>query len=201
MANANETQDTVHYEGIFVSQEAVNAALDAYGISDRLDREIAMPHVTCAYKPTDPRYDLVGKPVELQIVGYGNDGKNEGFLVDVSDKDADIHEMSLYNDQPHITISVAQGARPVDTVRLDFEPIEPIILRGVYGYMDGTNQLVTGGQPLPTNIVRENMIPKRYTADWNKSAEPASVTDINKGLIADDDSFTGGRGSDFGIDI
>ena len=47
------------------------------------------------------------------------------------------------------------------------------------------------------------MIPERYTADWNKSVEPASVIDINKDLIADndDDAFTGDRGSDFGIDI
>lgn len=34
---------------------------------------------------------------------------------------------------PHITLSVAAGARSVDTGRLDFSPIEPFAVQGVFG--------------------------------------------------------------------
>ena len=50
--------------------------------------------------------EIYGKPVEVKILGYANDGKNEGFLCEGHQKDG----------RPfHITLSISEDGKAVDT--------------------------------------------------------------------------------------
>ena len=72
---------------------------------------------------------MIGK---FNVIGYGNDGKNEGLLVelvsveipDINDIFCDVHEMYLLAKSipvPHITLSVSKDGKPVDTGKLNFD--------------------------------------------------------------------------------
>ena len=98
----------------------------------KLDKVIGWQHVTYGFKTEYPE-DIHGKPVDVKVVGYGNDGQNEAYLVMLPKWTKDIYSGS---DVKHITLSVAHGAKPVDSCKLTFEPLEPFILEGVFGYFD-----------------------------------------------------------------
>ena len=101
---------------------------------ETLSNIIKNPHVTFTYKPKDVRKDLLGKPARFRVIGYACDGKNQGLQVEV----LSIHS-SLLSEYgtikvPHITISVSEDGRPVDTGKLDFKPISvPFEVVGTYG--------------------------------------------------------------------
>jgi hypothetical protein len=75
-------------------------------IPPTLERVIAH-HVTMAYDPDEAtlsKYrDLEGEIVHIPVVAYADDGKAQAALVGVESE----------NDYPHITISVADGIKPV----------------------------------------------------------------------------------------
>lgn len=78
-------------------------------------------HVTTEYKPSVAHPELYGKKATFRIVGYGNDGENEGFLVRLTDcDDPDIDEIYNKIERPHITISVSPTGKPVNTGKLRF---------------------------------------------------------------------------------
>lgn len=118
------------YWGIFVDQKQ----LASYGFRGRLARRIEQPHVTFAFRPepeTIPK-ELFGNSVRILVRGYGLDNKNEGlevFLPNVLQK--------YYHNKatPHITVSVAEDGKPVDTGKLWFEDFVDtyIVLNGRIG--------------------------------------------------------------------
>ena len=121
-----------HYTGCFVDGQVLlphAPAMDAW----RLGRLIDHPHVTFAYRPESVDEGLFGVPVTLRVTGYGCDGANEGFLVEVLTDCAPLAEQAAAIPVPHITLSVAQDARPVNTRWLRFEPIEPFEIEAVFG--------------------------------------------------------------------
>ncbi len=94
-----------------------------------LDRLIQNQHVTLAFNPTDEqsrelnRY--VGMEVECAVTGYGNDGNNEGYSVELP------KTLPYFNKaRPHITLSVSNKSKPVKTGFIDFKPIDNFTLRG-----------------------------------------------------------------------
>ena len=58
----------------------------------------------------------MGKKAVVEVVGYANGGKNEGVLVKVKAEDPQLQELFEKEVKvPHITISVAEDGKPVDT--------------------------------------------------------------------------------------
>ena len=75
-------------------------------------------HVTLAFKPNDDAWrqlkPFIGEKVEVKVLGYGNDGQNEGLLVEFDG-------IPYFGaEKRHITLSIAKGAKAVNTKNLDF---------------------------------------------------------------------------------
>lgn len=120
------------YLGCFLEycdfQEAVRSLRD-----NPLERNIPAPHVTFAYKPQEADESLFGKIVRITVVGYGNNGENEGVKVELSASDPVLQGMIEKLEVPHITIAVSAEGEPVNTRYLEFRAIEPFELLGRYG--------------------------------------------------------------------
>ena len=83
-------------------------------------------HITLQTKIKDIHDDL-GKPVEFQVYGYGEDDKGQAVSVN-------LFNVESQNTIPHITISVIQGESPKYSNQLlekGHEAIPPFILSGV----------------------------------------------------------------------
>ncbi len=125
------------YIGFFVDREEVLRELEERGLAGRhLYRMIEHFHVTVEYRPGDHHEELFGRTIELTAFAYANDGSNEGVAVRMRSQDPDLQRLADRVAIPHITISVAEGGESVNTGKLDFEPMEPFILKGVFGGFD-----------------------------------------------------------------
>lgn len=122
------------YTACFINRNELLSAMEANGLSGRhLDRIIDFPHVTLLFRPEDPREEIFGVEVLIEVYAYGNNARNEGLAVNVVSDNAVINELLQGVQVPHITVSVAEDAKPVDTARIKFKRTAPFILRGVYG--------------------------------------------------------------------
>ena len=124
------------YTGVFFDSSELAHEFGVFIGKKTLSNIIENPHVTFTYKPKDAdvKEDLFGVPVKFKVVGYACDGKNQGLQVDVLAMNGSLE--SEYNSikAPHITISVSEDGRPVDTGKLNFEPVStPFVLVGHYG--------------------------------------------------------------------
>lgn len=92
-------------------------------------------HVTLVYKPTKEQWEAlknyIGKEVVTTINKYGNDNKNEGFGVEI---DESIPYFGA--EQKHITLSIAEGAKAVNTAFIEMNEIEPFTVVGKIGFID-----------------------------------------------------------------
>ena len=128
------------YEGIFFEGETVD-------FIHSLEKE-KLPvindeiHCTFKYHPNDNEIfdELVGKEIEVLLVGYGYDGKNSGFKLELPNEikkyyinyDEDNKEVLKV---PHITASLSIDAKASQTKNLDFKPLpNPIPIKGKFGY-------------------------------------------------------------------
>lgn len=118
----------IHYEGFFITEE----------LPHTLARDIEKKHITTEYKPAKTNDGLYGITADFEIIGYGNDGMNEGYKVRLvkiyaQDDQAELLR-ALYNQiaVPHITLSLAEGAKAVNTRYLDFKPTESRVVSGVF---------------------------------------------------------------------
>lgn len=138
------------YTGVFFDYSVLMTRVKMHITKEMLSNIIENPHVTFAYKPEDDnmanRSSLFGIPLDFEVIGYGCDGKNQGLQVrlikDGYKKDGYIRgpklELEFLYDffvkNPHITISVSDDGKPVDTGKLEFMPIaETFLIRGSYG--------------------------------------------------------------------
>ena len=128
------------YEGIFFEEDMVNIihSLEKEKLA-RVNDEI---HCTFKYHPNNNEIfnEIVGQVFEVYLVGYGNDGQNSGFeillpeglreyYINFDEQNPDVLKV------PHITASLAEGAKASNTKNLDFKPLEkPIKLIGKFGY-------------------------------------------------------------------
>ena len=96
-------------------------------------------HCTMQYMPKDLKYfnDIMGKEVVIALTGYGNDGENSGYSVQLPDE---VKKYFLNIDEqgnlkvPHITTSLSDDGKAVNTANLNFEDLEnPIFVRGRFG--------------------------------------------------------------------
>lgn len=132
------------YIGCFFDEET-EKMLREHRQGKELAKSIKYLHTTIEYQP---KYigripELFGKEIEVTVTGYGNNGRNEGLEVKVSSKNEEIQEMLERIEVPHITLSRAEDAQSVDTRYLEFEPIEPFTVKGVFGGYADNNGPVT----------------------------------------------------------
>lgn len=130
------------YIGCFFDREQVMRLAEKQR-PERLFRPIVYPHVTFAYRPAEVPTALFGRRVTLQVVGYACDGKNEAFAVAFDRLPPELMPLAGAIACPHITLSVAADAEPVDSGRLTFQPIAPFTLEGVFGGIDRAGRLHT----------------------------------------------------------
>lgn len=97
-----------------------------------LESVVEHPHITFGYKVGVPdNIDWHGV-YWVDVVGYGNDGINEGYEVAFPPELEDVY---FGADIPHITISTSSDGSPVNTAFLDFEPLsEPFSVPMKFGY-------------------------------------------------------------------
>ena len=128
------------YEGIFFDADMIEIihSLEKEKLS-KVNDEI---HCTFKYHPNEDEIfnDIVGKSYEVYLIGYGNDGKNSGFEIALPNelipyyKNYDEENPNILK-VPHITVSLADGAKASDTKNLEFTPLEkPIKIVGKFGY-------------------------------------------------------------------
>lgn len=129
----------VVYTGAFVDSKDLALKLSEHGvIRSKLWREIQNTHVTFQFRPEEVDESLYGCPVDIRVVGYGVNPQNEGLLVEVSCANEAVQKLSEQVKVPHITLSVSEDGKPVNTRYVDFAPIEhPFVIRGVYDAFRG----------------------------------------------------------------
>lgn len=97
-----------------------------------LDHEIERQHITFGFKVTPPADIDWNAEYPITVTGYGNDGINEGYCCDLP---SELEQLYHGAEIPHITVSVAENGKPVDTQFLDFESLnESFIIYGKFGY-------------------------------------------------------------------
>lgn len=93
-------------------------------------------HVTLSFRGgiESAHEEFLGEVVKVRVVGYGNDGKNEGLKVELESTNPELQKICDELETPHITLSVSRDARNRDTRNLAFEPLEePLEFVGRYG--------------------------------------------------------------------
>lgn len=130
----------ISYEGLFFEKEEEKIIFSKEGrhlrkVNDHL-------HCTFKYHPQGEEIfnDIVGKYFDIYLIGYGNDGKNSAFEIDIKE---DLKRYYINYDEeepsklkiPHITVSLSGEGKPNDSKDLTFKKIDkPIKLRGRFGY-------------------------------------------------------------------
>lgn len=128
------------YEAIFLDDESVKMIHQLE--QNKLDRVNDEIHLTLKYKPTKEEIfnEVVGKEFELYLIGYGNDGINAGFEVELSEELKPYYinydeENSSKIKTPHITSSLKEDAVAVNTKNLNFIPLpQKYKIKGKFGY-------------------------------------------------------------------
>lgn len=107
-----KVKEQVFYAGVFVDRE------ELYGrTGTKLDNSVDRPHVTTNFQPDETQLylDSLGSKVRIIVIGYGNNGRNEGLLVSFK---ADSSEIQAALDKikcPHITLSSSEDSHPMYT--------------------------------------------------------------------------------------
>ena len=124
------------YQGIFFDS-TISVWLSALELNP-LEEVVTDMHITFNFGELDMYPDeLMQMEVEVQLIGYGCDGKNSGFEVKLPEE---IEQRFYKGNKPiHITVSIGtvngEKGKPVDTAKLMFQPLEkPISIKGKFGY-------------------------------------------------------------------
>lgn len=113
----------IYYFGVFFDPEDLP-------IKGKLKNVICNPHITFEFLPEQVPSNLLGEKVTVTVIGYGNDGQNEGLTVKLPHYVEDYYKN---NATPHITLSIAEGAKAVNTKNLVFTEIRPVTITGQFG--------------------------------------------------------------------
>lgn len=130
----------IKYEAIFLDKESIKLIhkLETNKL-DRINDEI---HLTLKYKPNKNEIfnDIIGKEFTMYLIGYGNDGNNSGFEVELTKElkpyyiNYDETNTSVLK-KPHITASLSNDAEAVNTKKLNFHKLpHKYKIKGKFGY-------------------------------------------------------------------
>ena len=137
------------YTGVFFDAAELSEKFDKYVGKETLSNIIKNPHVTFTFRPSSVDTCLLGKPVCFNVTGYACDGKNQGLSVEVSLIHAGLSSEYQTIKHPHITISVSEDGKPVDTGKLCFTPLsESFEIVGKYGVFTDTGILFDDPNPI-----------------------------------------------------
>ena len=123
------------YQGIFFD-DSVKAELIKLQ-KKGLNENIINMHVTFNYgRLYKFPENIVGKEVEIIIVGYGSDGLNSGFAVEIP---KELNKFYKNKSVAHITVSLGElngiKGKAVDTGKLEFNKLDKILkIKGRVGY-------------------------------------------------------------------
>lgn len=127
----------VEYFGIFVDNQDIEKIIK--NEKNTLEKQPNNFHCTFAYKPKNIEMfnDIIGKNIDILLIGYGCDGKNSGFKVSFPN---DMKKYFLNADKegnlkvPHITTSLSKTGKAINTANLKFEDIEEsVVIKGKFG--------------------------------------------------------------------
>lgn len=137
----------ISYQGIFFEGDSAQKLLEFQ--KEKLPKVVANLHCTFKFKPTRKEtqdfFEALGnREISLKVVGYASDGKNSGFEVELPkdlknvylnrqkiDLDGEIIERVT---PPHITVSMSEDGKAVNTGFLEFEKLEnPFYISGKAG--------------------------------------------------------------------
>ncbi len=130
----------IKYEAIFLDEESVKLIHKLE--KNKLDRVNDEIHLTLKYKPKDNEIfnDIIGKEFHMYLIGYGNDGMNSGFEIELSEElkpyyiNYDEINTTILK-KPHITASLSNEAEAVNTKNLSFEKLpQKYTVKGRFGY-------------------------------------------------------------------
>lgn len=161
------------FQGIFLEKEIEQQlkALQKKGLNSNIENM----HITFKFGDTE-KYpeELIGREFEIKITGYGSDGKNSGFSVELPEELRKYYKSSSI---PHITVSIGEvdgvKGKPVDTAKLDFKPLDkPVQIKGKLGYfifgkgMSMNNEIINEFQRenIPQNL-RVLLVPRYMSED------------------------------------
>ena len=128
------------YEGIFFDKDTADFIHSLE--KPRLPIVNDELHCTFKYHPQDDEIfdELVGKEMEVSLIGYGNDGNNSGFEIQIPNEmmpyyinydDGKSNELKI----PHVTASLSSKSEPFKTKDLKFEKLKiPYKIKGKFGY-------------------------------------------------------------------
>lgn len=115
------------YEGFFIQNK----------LQGILEKDIVNKHITTEFRPKKTHKELYGKTATFNVIGYGNNDVNEGFKVEmVSCENKALRELFNNIPVPHITLSTSATGKPVDTAKLDFQPVNRQTVTGKFGGFD-----------------------------------------------------------------
>lgn len=123
------------YQGIFFD-DSVRTELIKFQ-QKGLNENIINMHVTFNYgRLYKFPENIVGKEVEVIIVGYGSDALNSGFAVEIPEE---LNKFYKNKSVPHITVSLGKlngiKGKAVDTGKLEFNKLDKILkIKGRIGY-------------------------------------------------------------------
>ena len=137
------------YTGVFFDAAELNERFAKYVGEETLSNIIKNPHVTFTFRPSSVDTSLLGRIVCFNVTGYACDGKNQGLCVEVSMIHAGLSSEYQTIKHPHITISVSEDGKPVDTGKLCFTPLpEPFEIVGKYGVFTDKGVLFADPNPI-----------------------------------------------------
>ena len=124
------------YQGGFFNNKTAKYIVSLQ--KDGLEEIVRDMHVTFKFGTLE-QYpeDMLDKEFEIELIGYGSDGKNSGFEVRLP---KELEEKWYKGNRPiHTTVSIGTKdgvkGKPVDTAKLNFIPLEsPIKLIIQLGY-------------------------------------------------------------------
>ena len=118
------------YQGIFFTKEVEEELVSLQG--EQLENITKDKHVTFKFGDTEKYSDeLIGVDIPVKLVGYACDGKNSGFQV-LLPKELEAYYKN--KNRPHVTVSLSNEGKAIDTGLLAFEPIDEIEIVGRLGY-------------------------------------------------------------------
>ena len=142
------------YVGCFINHADLHSAISGVR-QNPLKNDIQDPHITFVYMPKKVDRSLFGKQIGISIVGYGNNGINEGLLVHLQSDDPKVQAMIEEIEVPHITISVGDDGKPINTKFLRFESIEPIEMTGKYGGYTKRGKVIVDNRRKRWNLISD----------------------------------------------
>lgn len=139
--------EQITYQAIFLDDKSVTKVLKRQ--KNQLPKNPNAIHCTFKYNPSNKEIEeftckLLGKRMNLRVIGYYSDGNNSGFEVALTEEQESVYTNShtvlkngiqkVERTTPHITVSMSEDAKAVDTGLLPFEPIEPFNVSGTGGF-------------------------------------------------------------------